>query len=71
MWDIILFCKRGTNENSNGLLAGFFPKKTDFSKVELKEILMVLLTVNNHPRKCLGYKTPFEVLFHELIINCS
>lgn len=58
--------QRGTNENSNGLLREFFPKKTDFSKVKPKELLEALLTINNRPRKCLGYKTPFEVLLHEL-----
>lgn len=31
-------CKEGTNENTNGLIRQYFPKKTDFTKVTAEEI---------------------------------
>lgn len=60
--------QRGCNENSNGLLREFYPKKTDISKVEIEELINTLMLLNSRPRKCLNYATPFEKFFHE--INC-
>ncbi|MDO8753994.1 MAG: IS30 family transposase [Anaerolineales bacterium] len=56
--------ERGTNENTNGLVRQYFPKKTDFSKVALSETTIVVDRLNHRPRKCLDFKTPFEVFFH-------
>ena len=56
--------QRGSNENANGLLREFFPKKTDLARVSDEEIDEVLFLINHRPRKCLGWKTSFE-LFHE------
>ena len=53
--------ERGTNENTNGLIRDYFPKKTDFTKVSNKEIQKVENFLNNRPRKRLGWKTPLEV----------
>jgi transposase, IS30 family len=53
--------ERGTNENTNGLIRRFLPKKTDFSKVSIKQIKRIEFLLNNRPRKCLNYKTPEEV----------
>ena len=58
--------QRGTNENSNGLLREFFPKKTDLAKVTLDKLREALMLINNQPRKCLGFKTPFDMLKHEI-----
>lgn len=58
--------ERGTNENTNGLIRQFFPKKTDFSKVSLKEIKRAQDLLNGRPRKVLGWKKPNEV-FQNLI----
>lgn len=55
--------ERGTNENTNGLVRQYFPKKTDFSKVTLSETKLVVDRLNHRPRKCLDFKSPFEVLF--------
>lgn len=52
--------ERGTVENMNGLLRQYLPKKTDFRKVSEKRIRFIEQTLNNRPRKCLGYKTPNE-----------
>lgn len=54
--------QRGTNENSNGLLREFFPKKTDLAKISEDELVDALLKINGRPRKCLDWKTPLEVL---------
>ena len=56
--------ERGSNENANGLLREFFPKKTDLARVSDEEINEALSLINHRPRKCLGWKTSFE-LFHE------
>lgn len=53
---------RGSNENLNGLIRRFFPKKTDFSKVTDEEIRRVEYLLNSRPRKRHGGLTPLEVL---------
>ena len=53
--------QRGTNENTNGLLREFYPKKFDFSSINQKELDNIVTIINNRPRKCLGYNTPAEV----------
>jgi IS30 family transposase len=58
-------CQRATNENTNGLIRQFFPKKTDFSRITYNEVLRVEDLLNHRPRKCLGYRTPFEVLHNK------
>lgn len=58
--------QRGSNENSNGLLREYYPKKTDLSNINLSELIENLVQLNNRPRKCLNFKTPFEALIHEI-----
>jgi len=53
--------ERGTNENTNGLLRQYFPKKHDFLAVSDQEIEQAMLRLNFRPRKSLRFKTPFEV----------
>jgi IS30 family transposase len=53
--------ERGSNENANGLLRDYFPKKTDFSIIPEEKILKVEDSLNSRPRKRLGWKTPLEV----------
>lgn len=55
--------ERGSNENLNGLIRRYFPKKTDFSKVTDEEIRWVEYLINSRPRKRFGGLTPLEVLF--------
>jgi IS30 family transposase len=55
--------ERGLNENTNGLVRQYFPKKSDFSKITERQINKVVERLNNRPRKTLGYKTPNEVFF--------
>lgn len=54
--------QRESNENSNGLLREFFSKKIDLAKVTLDKLTEALMLINNRPRKCLGFKTPFDML---------
>ena len=53
--------ERGCNENLNGLIRQYLPKKTDFNQVNLKTLSKIELKLNSRPRKKLGFKTPNEV----------
>jgi transposase, IS30 family len=52
---------------SNGLLRQYFPKGTDLSRWSAEEIEAVAATLNNRPRKTLGWKTPTEALNEQLL----
>lgn len=53
--------ERGTNENTNGLIRHYFPKKTDFTMISEMELSHVEQELNARPRKRLGWRTPEEV----------
>ena len=55
--------ERGLNENTNGLLRQYFPKGFDLSQTTGERVDEVAMKLNNRPRKCLGLKTPNQVLF--------
>lgn len=57
--------QRGTNENTNGLLREYMPKGCDMGQFTDSEIRWIQNELNMRPRKCLGYRTPFEVFFSE------
>ena len=63
--------QRGTNENTNGLIREFFPKKFDFSTINQDDVDIVENILNNRPRKCLGYKTPIESFNEEQAKCCT
>jgi IS30 family transposase len=56
--------ERGTNENMNGLVRQYFPKKHNFVTITQEEIEFVMERLNNRPRKCLGFKSPNQVFFN-------
>lgn len=53
--------ERGTNENTNGLVRWYLPKRTDFATVSEGEIACIEQAINTRPRKRLHYRTPLEV----------
>jgi len=58
--------ERGANENMNGLIRQFFPKKMSFQTITQKDIEFAMHRLNHRPRKCLGFKTPHEVFMNQL-----
>lgn len=60
------FWERGANENVNGLIRDFYPKKTDFRSISGQELQAVENNLNNRPRKRLRWLTPLEALANEL-----
>ena len=57
--------ERGLNENTNGLVRQYFPKKYEFARITDKDLQQVEDRLNNRPRKTLGYRTPNEVFFKQ------
>jgi transposase, IS30 family len=64
--DAYCSCQRGSNENSNGLLRGYLPKRCDIRNLTQEELDDIAEELNNRPRKRLGFKTPNEVYYHYL-----
>jgi IS30 family transposase len=52
---------RGTNENTNGLLRQYFPKRTDLRTYSPEDLADAEQRLNNRPRKILGWRTPADV----------
>ena len=52
--------QRGTNENTNGLLRQYLPKKTSLATYDQTELDDIPHRLNTRPRKTLGYRTPLE-----------
>lgn len=58
--------QRGSNENHNGVLRRYIPKKTDLRPVLQLELDAIIDEINSRPRKCLDYATPKEAFRSEL-----
>jgi len=54
--------QRGSNENTDGLLLQYFPKKTDLSDYSQSDLNKVALRLNQRPRQTLGFQTPASKL---------
>jgi IS30 family transposase len=53
--------RRGQNENANGLLRQYFPKAMRLLDVTTQQVLEAVHKLNSRPRKCLGFRAPYEV----------
>lgn len=73
----VYFCKplkpnqRGTIENTIGLLRQYITRKTDVENLEIKDINEIENLINFRPRKCLNYKTPYEVYYKRKVALAS
>lgn len=63
------FCsgERGLNENTNGLVRDFLPKRTDFRLYTDADIRKIQNNLNNRPRERLGFMRPVEVFMDFLL----
>jgi len=61
--------QRGTNENTNGLLRQYFPRRTDLSGYTQRDLNRVAREMNMRPRKTLGYVTPAESLAAQIALT--
>lgn len=55
--------QRGTNENTNGLIRQYVPKRSDISKITHQDLRLIMHRLNHRPRQCLQFKTPAQVFF--------
>ncbi len=53
--------ERGQNENANGLLRQYFPKAMELVNITMSQVVIAIDKLNSRPRKCLKFKTPYEV----------
>ena len=58
--------QKGGVENANGRLRRWLPRHLDIDRTSDQDIQEIVLTTNLTPRKCLGFKTPFQALMAEL-----
>jgi IS30 family transposase len=54
--------QRGSNENTNGLLRQYFPKRTEIAHYTQAQLDDVAAELNGRPRQTLGFKTPSQAL---------
>lgn len=52
--------QRGTNENTNGLIRQYLPKRTDLRNLDNAYLQTIVQALNNRPRKTLNHRTPAE-----------
>jgi IS30 family transposase len=54
--------QRGSNENTNGLLRQYLPRRLDFKTLTQNDLDAIALELNDRPRQTLGFKTPSQAL---------
>lgn len=59
--------QRGSNENTNGLLREYFLKGHDLTQDSDAAVQLTVDELNHRPRKCLGWQTPFEAFYHQVL----
>jgi IS30 family transposase len=64
----VFFCdpkspwQRGSNENTNGLLRQYLPRRLDFRTLTQADLDTIADQLNGRPRQTLGFKTPSQAL---------
>jgi len=53
--------QRGSNENANGRLRRFIPRSMDLSTLSAQKLRRIVERLNKQPRKCLDWKSPYEL----------
>lgn len=61
--------QRGANENLNGLVRQYLPKKTDFSSISDEHVQAIENKINERPRKRYNYRSPIEQMEQLLFTN--
>ena len=61
-------CQKATNENANGLIRRYLPKKTDFRRITKQDLGDIVTEIGNRSRKRLNYQTPLEAFTNELSV---
>ena len=59
--------ERGLNENTNGLIRQYFPKKTCLLDVSDKQVEIVQDKLNDRPRKLLNFETPKHLFLNSFV----
>ena len=57
--------ERGAHENMNGLVRQYLPKQSGFSNVSQADLETIMHKLNHRPRKCLDFRSPFQVFFQQ------
>lgn len=65
-YDAYASWQKGGVENANGRLRRWRPRHIDIDRVSDEDIQDIVMTTNLMPRKCLGFKTPFQAMLKEL-----
>ena len=63
--------ERGANENMNGLVRQYIPKTRDLALVTDENVIGIMNRLNHRPRKCLDFRSPFEVFFGQSVALTS
>ncbi|HSP16060.1 MAG TPA: IS30 family transposase, partial [Thermoanaerobaculia bacterium] len=60
--------ERGTNENTNGLIRQYLPKRTSMKNLTQARCNAIASSLNNRPRKRYGFRTPLERLSEQFTL---
>jgi IS30 family transposase len=63
--------ERVSNENMNGLVRQYIPKNRNLETVTDQGLKLIMDKLNHHPRKCLDFNSPFEVIFEHSVALAS
>jgi transposase, IS30 family len=63
--------EKGSVENTIGRIRRFIPKGADLNDYSDEDIAAIEHWLNHTPRKCLGYKTPYEIMIENNLLLSS